>query len=83
MRLCLPMQELGIQSLVRELNPTCLMAKKTKHKTGTNSTNCSKFNKDFKNGPHQKKKKKLSMREGIYMYLQLICAVTAETNTTS
>ena len=31
----------------------------------------------------KKKKKKLSMREGIYMYLQLICAVTAETNTTS
>ena len=30
----------------------------------------------------KKKKKKLSMRKGIYMYLQLICAVTAETNRT-
>ena len=30
--------------------PTCLVAKKPKHKTEY----CSKFNKDFKNGSHKK-----------------------------
>ena len=36
-------------------DPTCLSARKPKHKT---QQYCNEFNKDYKNGPHQKKLKK-------------------------
>ena len=35
------------------LDPTCLMAEKQKHEK--QKRYCNKFNKDFKNGPHEKK----------------------------
>ena len=34
------------------------MGKKTKKKNPQHKQYCNKFNKDFKNGPHQKKKKR-------------------------
>ena len=34
------------------------MGKKNKKKTPQHKQYCNKFNKDFKNGPHKKKKKK-------------------------
>ena len=51
-RLCLPMQGLWVRSLVEELRSHMPHNKNTKHKA---EAYCNKFNKDFKNGPHQKK----------------------------
>ena len=45
----LPLQRVQVRSLIREL-----AAKKPNHKT---SNIVNKFNNDFKNGPHPKKKK--------------------------
>ena len=47
----LPLQRVQVRSLIREL-----AAKKPNHKT---SNIVNKFNNDFKNGPHPKKKKNL------------------------
>ena len=44
------MQEVWVQSLVGELRSHILLAKKPKH---NQKKYWSKFNKDFKNGPHQ------------------------------
>ena len=41
----------GGVSLTPGLDPCASREKKTKQRT---ETNCNKFNKDFKNGPHQK-----------------------------
>ena len=35
---------------------------------------CNKFNKDFKNGPHQKKRKKAGGRAGIFQTVPTILA---------
>ena len=52
LRLLLPMQGAQVQSLVGELRPTCLVAKNQNLKQ---KQYCNTFNKDFKNGLHQKK----------------------------
>ena len=41
--------------------PTCLKAKKPKQKQY-----CNKFNKDFKNGPHQEKSLKITLNYALY-----------------
>ena len=59
LRLCLPRQWVWVHSLVRELR--CLMDKKKKQKKKQNTKQeqyCNKFNKEFKNGPYQKRKLK-------------------------
>ena len=56
MGLCLPMQGVRVQSLVRELRSHMSRGKINQNIKQKQYYN--KFNKDFKNGPHQKKKKK-------------------------
>ena len=68
-RLCLPMQGLWVQSLVEELRSHMPHNKNTKHKA---EAYCNKFNKDFKNGPHQKK---LHSALHIYILLFFHCLV--------
>ena len=58
LRLHLPMQGVRVQSLVRELRSHMPWGQKKRHKY------CNKFNKDFKNGPHQKKKNLKEKKEG-------------------
>ena len=59
-----PVQGVQVWFLVGSYDPTCLVAKTPKHKKRkekkkkNNRSNCNKFNKDFKNGPHQKPFKK-------------------------
>ena len=45
------------------------MAKNPKYKK-TKAT-CNEFSKDFKDGPHQKKKKNLSSNKKVLMYLKI------------
>ena len=52
LRLHLPMQGMQVQFLVRELRSHMPQAKKPKHIR--QKQYCNKFNKDFKNGPHEK-----------------------------
>ena len=71
-RLCLPMQGLWVRSLVEELRSHMPHNKNTKHKA---EAYCNKFNKDFKNGPHQKK-----LHSALYTYccffiVQFFCHV--------
>ena len=60
----LPMQGVRVPSLVRELRPH-MQRQSIKHRNKQTKKNikqkhyCNKFNKDFKNSPHLKKKKKL------------------------
>ena len=44
-------------------NPTCFVAKKKKTQNIKQKQYCNKFNKDFKNGPHSKKRKKINCWE--------------------
>ena len=53
LRLCLPMQGVQVQSLVGELRSP--MPRGQKNQNIKQKQYCNKFNKDFKNGPHQKK----------------------------
>ena len=53
LRLRLPMQGVQVQSLDRELRSHMPHHQKTKNIR--QKQYCNKFNKDFKNGPHQKK----------------------------
>ena len=48
------MQGLQIQSLIGELRSHMSQGQQTEHKQ--QKQYCNKFNKDFKNGPHQRKK---------------------------
>ena len=57
LRLRLPMQGVQVQSLVGERRSHMPCGQKAKQKQY-----CNKFNKHFKNGPHQKKKKKLKKK---------------------
>ena len=54
--LCLLIQGVRVRSLVRELGFRMPRGQKTKNMK--QKQYCSKFNKDFENGPHQKKKKR-------------------------
>ena len=54
LRLCLPVQGVWVQSLVGELRSH--MPHSQKYQSIEQKQYCNKFNKDFKNGPHQKKK---------------------------
>ena len=61
LRLGLPMQGgVCVQSLVGELRSSIVRSQKAKAKQ---KQCCNKFNRDFKNGPHQKKKKKRKTKE--------------------
>ena len=51
--LCLPMQGLRVRSLVGELGSHMPRGQKTKQNIEEKQY-CNRFNKDFKNGPHQK-----------------------------
>ena len=53
----LPIQGAQFQSLFED--PTCLMTNKPKQKQY-----CEKFNKDFKNGPHEKNLKRVKVNIG-------------------
>ena len=52
LRLSLPTQGVWVPSLVEELNPTWLVAKKKKKPTIKQKQYCNKFNKDFKKKVH-------------------------------
>ena len=52
LRLRLPIQGVQVRSLVGNLRSHMPRSQKTKKQ----KQYCNKFNKDFKNGPHQKKK---------------------------
>ena len=56
LRLHLPMQGVWVQSLVGVLRSHMALRQNMKQKQY-----CNKFNKDFKNGPHPKKKKNVAM----------------------
>jgi len=53
-RLCLPVLSVWVQSLVRELRSHM----KPRSQNKKQKQYCNKLNKDFKNDPHQKEKKK-------------------------
>ena len=56
-----PTQEgYGFNPCLGSQDPTCLMAKKPEHRQ--QKQYCNKLNKDFKNGPHQKKTKTKQLR---------------------
>ena len=50
LRLCLPMEWMWVQSLVRELSSSQDL--QPKNQTIKQKQYCNKFNKDFKSGPH-------------------------------
>ena len=54
LRICLPMQGVWVRSLVGELRSH--MPHGQKNQNIKQKQYCNKFNKDFKNCPHQKKK---------------------------
>ena len=54
LRLCLPMQGVWVRSLVGELRSHMPLSQKNQNIK--QKQYCNKFNKNFKNGPHQKKK---------------------------
>ena len=58
LRLHLPMQRVWVPPLTGKLRFRMLPGQNRKQKQ-----NCNKFKKDFKNGPHQKKKKELKEAE--------------------
>ena len=65
--LCLPMQGVPVGSWVRKQRSHMPYSKKTNKQKKTKQTikqkqYCNKFNKDFKNGPHQKNKTKQNLR---------------------
>ena len=53
LRLRLPVQGFRFDPWSGSYDPTCLMAKEPEYKQ--QNQHCKKLNKDFKNGPHQKK----------------------------
>ena len=70
---CLSMQGVWVRSLVRELRPHITQSQKKRTYT-KNGKYCNKFNKGFKNGPHQKKKS-----SGKKESLSLKCSVCLKT----
>ena len=72
LRLHLPMQGVWFQTFVGDLRSPCLSAKRPGHKQ--QKQYCNKFNKDFKNGPHQniyRERKKCNYKANLLVYLSL------------
>ena len=65
--LCLPIQGGQVWSLVRELGCLCPKGQEVGQKWY-----CNKFNRDFRNGPHQKKTK---TKTGTWMSIAELCTV--------
>ena len=66
LRLRLPRQRMWVRSLVREISSH--MPRRQKNQNIKQKQYCNKFNKDFKNGPHQKKK---SLKKDYSLFTEL------------
>ena len=72
LRLRLPMQGVQVRSLVGELRSHVPHSQKTKTKQ---KQYCNKFNKDFKNGPHQKKKNLKQKKRRSHLQIQSVVGI--------